>query len=156
LYIRSYLILESQLKRRTQRGYHLDIFFVPVRHFFVCDEKKNLPAIFSMACISSNYFRSFAESFSPVYFESSLFSMLYVVHITVCVLKDVSILFLLSPSLFSRSLSFPPAVCVAPLFSYMFGCNFHTTNPPPKQTNKKINKKLHKNCWFLPFVIEFH
>merc|ERR1712055_1095761 len=104
------------LKRRTQRGYHLDIFFVPVRH----------------------------------YFESSLFSMLYVVHITVCVLKDVSILFLLSPSLFSRSLSFPPAVCVAPLFSYMFGCNFHTTNPPPKQTNKKINKKLPKKFGFPP------
>merc|ERR1712212_385257 len=60
------------------------------------------------------------------------------------------ILFLLSPSLFSRSLSFPPAVCVAPLFSYMFGCNFHTTNPPPKQTNKKINKKLPKNFLFPP------
>merc|ERR1719234_2804677 len=101
--------VEAKNSARLSFGY----FCVPVRHFFLCVMKKNLPAIFSMACISSNYFRSFAESFSPVYFESSLFSMLYVVHITVCVLKDVSILFLLSPSLSSFS---PGCLCRSVIF----------------------------------------
>merc|ERR1719234_2060477 len=98
--------VEAKNSARLSFGY----FCVPVRHFFLCVMKKNLPAIFSMACISSNYFRSFAESFSPVYFESSLFSMLYVVHITVCVLKDVSILsvsLLFFPRLFVSLRYFP-------------------------------------------------
>ena len=72
--------------------------------FFACDKDKKtdrfeiLPLfiflffLLKLACTSSYTFRSFAESssFFPVYFLVPLF-LLYVVHITVCVIYKLSI-----------------------------------------------------------------